>query len=922
MKKKGADSMNPVAEDILMHYGTKRHSGRYPWGSGKTPYQHSGDFLSRFESLRKQGLSEKEIADEIGLSTTDLRMQFRVANHERKQLEYDKIRSLRDDGYTPTEIGRMLGKNESSIRSILDKGNVASRSRAIATADILKKELETKGVLDVGDGVERELGCSKGTLKEALFIMETEGYMHFGVGMPQTTNNKQRTTLELIAKPDKDIKEFKSDDEYDNYLKELQSKVYNNYDLVKSVADYHSSDGGASYKKLEYPASLSSDRVAIRYGDQGGLSKDGVIEIRRGVPDLDLGDSHYAQVRILVDGTHYLKGMAMYSDNVPEGADIIFNTNKNSNVSKMDVLKKINDADPDNPFGANIKANGQSYYIDKDGKEKLSPINKLKEEGEWDTGTSRTLSSQFLSKQPMKLIKQQLDLTYKDAVAEYEEICNLQIPTVKKKLLLDFADNCDGAATHLKAAGLPRQRTQVILPIDELKDNECYAPNFRNGEEVALIRYPHGGTFEIPILKVNNNNKVAKDVLGNVSDAIGINSKVAERLSGADFDGDFVVVIPNNNKVKIKSTEPLKELIGFDPKTEYSTEGKTGVRLMKESEKQMQMGMISNLVNDMTLGGASEREIARAVKQSMVVIDAVKHKLDYKQSEKDNGIAELKKTWQKRVEEDGTIKYGGASTLISRRKQTVEVPERRGSGMIDPETGKVTYKESGRTYIDKKTGEIKEAKTKVGLLDITDDLRTLSTGTRQEDAYADYGNKMKALANKARKEYMATPNLEYSPSANAIYKDEVNSILTKLDAAAKNAPRERRANAIANSVVKAKVQDNPGITKKEIKKLSQREIEKARISVGASGKEFKIKLTDKEWDAIKAGAISDSKLTQVLRYADDKIVREKATPRTYTQLSKAQVNRIKAYMNSGYTYAEIADIMGKSVSTIQKYAKS
>ena len=82
MKKKGADSMNPVAEDILMHYGTKKHSGRYPWGSGKNPYQHSGDFLSRFESLRKQGLSEKEIADEIGLSTTDLRMQFRVAKYE------------------------------------------------------------------------------------------------------------------------------------------------------------------------------------------------------------------------------------------------------------------------------------------------------------------------------------------------------------------------------------------------------------------------------------------------------------------------------------------------------------------------------------------------------------------------------------------------------------------------------------------------------------------------------------------------------------------------------------------------------------------------------------------------------------------------------------------------------------------------
>lgn len=898
--------MNPVAEDILMHYGVKRRSGRYPWGSGKEPYQHSGDLLSRVDELKGKGFTEKEIAESIGLSTTDLRMQIRVANHERKQLEYDRIRSIMDDGITsPTEIGRIMGKSESTIRSMLKENTVANRNRGQATAEILKKELETKGILDVGVGVERELGVSPGTLKEALFILETQGYKHFGVGMSQVTNNRQQINLELIAKSDKDIRE-------------LQKDIYNDYSLVKSVGNYHSIDGGKTYAKLEYPASLSSDRVKIRYGDEGGASKDGVIEIRRGVADLDMGNSHYAQVRILVDGTHYLKGMAIYSDNMPDGADIVFNTNKKTGTDKMDVLKKIKTDDPDNPFGANIKANGQSKYIDKDGKEKLSPINKLKEEGEWDTESSKNLSSQFLSKQPMKLIKQQLDLTYKDAVAEYDDICSLTNPTIKKKLLLDFADNCDGAVVHLKAAALPRQKTQVILPLDDIKDTEIYAPNFKNGEEVALIRYPHGGTFEIPLLTVNNRNKSGKSILGNTTDAVGINSKVAERLSGADFDGDTVVVIPNSGKVKIKSTPALKDLEGFDPKTEYSTEGKTGIRLMKKSEKQKEMGMVSNLITDMTLRGADEKEIARAVKHSMVVIDAEKHKLDYKQSEKDQGIAELKKKYQVRTDEDGNVRYGGASTLISRKKQDVRVPETQGAGIIDPETGKVTYKKSGRTYLDKK-GNVQTATKTVKLMTTVDDAYKLSSGTMQENAYADYANKMKSLANTARKEYKATGNLEYSSSAAVTYKKEVKSLNDKLDDAAKNAPKERQAQAIANSVVKAKTQENPDMDKKEIKKLKQRELTNARNAVGASSKDVKITLSDKEWEAIQAGAISDSKLSQILRYADDGDVRERATPTTSKQLSTAQTTRVKSLASMGYTNAEIADIMGKSASTISKY---
>ena len=896
--------MDLVEEDILMHYGVKRRSGRYPWGSGDNPYQHGGDFLARVEELQRLGKTEKQIADELHLSTTDLRMQVRVAKHERRALQADRARSLREDGKTLDEIASILGyANDSSVRALLNENTAANKNKAQATAEILKKELAEKGAIDVGTGVERQLGVSTGVLQEALFILETEGYNRYGVGVPQVNDPKKRTITPVISVPEID-----------------QREVYQNLDLVKSVGDYHSTDGGKSWDKREYPASIDSSRVKILYGDEGGALKDGVIEIRRGVADLDLGDSHYAQVRILVDGTHYLKGMAMYSDDMPDGADIVFNTNKHTGTPKMDVLKKIQD-DPDNPFGALIKANGQSHYIDADGNEKLSAINKLKEEGDWDK-MSKNLSSQFLSKQPIQLIKKQLDLTYADAADEFSEICSLNNPTVKRKLLLDFADECDSAAVHLKAAALPRQSTQVILPLNAMKETEIFAPNYRDGEKVVLIRYPHGGTFEIPELTVNNKNPTAVSVLGkNIRDAVGINPKVAERLSGADFDGDQVVVIPTGGRVKIKSTPALKDLKDFDPKTDYSTEGKTGVRLLaKGAATQRQMGEISNLITDMTLKGATEPEIARAVKHSMVVIDAAKHKLDYRQSEKDNGIAELKKKYQGFDDETGH--HGGASTLLSRRKQDVEVPERQGSGVIDPLTGKVVYKESGRTYVAPRTGKTVAATTKVKRILAVDDVRSMSSGTLQEEAYADYANKMKDLANKARLEYKATPTLKRSASAAKAFEPEVNRLMAALKVAQLNAPLEREAQRIANARVKAKVQANNITDKDEISKIRRAAISDARNSTGASGKRTRITISDGEWTAIQSGAISDTTLSEILRYAEPKTVRERATPRRTTQLSDARISRIKAMANSGHTNAEIAEALGISTSAVSKYLNS
>ena len=912
--------MNEIAEDILVHYGVKRRSGRYPWGSGEEPYQHSGDIDIRVRELKKKGMKETDIAKDLGFENTSaLRDAVKRASHERKRLQVDRAKALRDDGLNNSQIAREMGVNESTVRSWFNENREVNQRRAEKAADRLREELKTKHAIDVGAGVEREMGISKGKLREALDILVEEGYTVEGIGIPQVKDKSKRTTVTVV---------------HDDTV--TTRDLYKDYSKIQPYGEYYSADGGETWSKREYPASIDSSRVKIKYGDEGpagntGSDKDGVIEIRRGVKDLDLGNAHYAQVRILVDGTHYLKGMAMYSDDIPDGVDIVFNTNKKKGTPKTEVMKEIQ-KDPDNPFGAYIKADGQSYYDDPNGtyinpktgnKAKLSAINKLKEEGDWDK-SSKNLSQQFLSKQPMQLIKQQLDLTYADYNSQYDEISKIPNPTVRKKMLLEFAGECDSAAQHLQAAALPRQQTRVILPVTQLKENEVYAPYLKNGEKVSLVRYPHGGTFEIPQLTVNNNNRSAKRILGNAIDAIGINAKVAERLSGADFDGDTVVVIPTNSRVRIKSTKPLEGLKDFDPKSEYPY--REGMTVMTKARTQREMGIVSNLITDMTLRGAPESDIVKAVKHSMVVIDAAKHKLDFKQSEKDNDIATLKERWQPRYDLEGNkIGSGGASTLLSRRKQTVQVPERRGSTRINKETGELEYKESGRTYINKK-GERVKAMQNVPLISTVDDMRKLSSGTPQENAYADYGNTMKALANRARKQAANTPNLKYSSTANKVYKPEVDQLLGALDKAERNAPKERRAQAIANSVVKAKIQDNPELgekaNKKELEKVRSAAIDDARASVGASGRANRIHITDRQWQAIQAGAISDSRLRSILKYTDEDELKQLAMPKKNLSLSTAQQSKMQRMKTSGYTIAEIADALGVSTSTVSKYINS
>lgn len=999
--------MNPIAEEILSyigddknsedlaHYGMPRRSGRYPWGSGEDAYQHSNDFLGEVEKLRKSGFTYTDpetgkiysgdvaIAKFKGLSSGQFRAEIGICKDTRRMYEVARARSLQNDNLGYTEIGKIMGKSESTVRELLNNKEAETKMMlAQNTADYIKGEVDKRGMIDVGVGVERQLNISKEKLDQALYMLEKDGYPTYSGRTPQMTNPGQMTTLKIICPPGTEHKE-----------------IYNP-EKISQLKEDISRDGGQTFeKKFHYPASMDSKRLMVRYAEEGGLERDGTIEIRRGVPDLSLGESRYSQVRVLVDGTHYLKGMALYSDDMPDGVDVIFNTNKKQGTPMGKVLKEIK-SDPDNPFGSLIKdadQGGQYFYDSKTGlrckstdpNAKLGLINKRSDEGDW-TEWKDSVPSQFLGKQSQTLAKRQLKLAQEDKLAEFNEYKQLNNPTIKKYLLNKFADECDSAAVDLKGAALPGQKYHVIIPNNTLKDNEVYAPGYENGTKLALVRYPHGGTFEIPMVTVNNKNTLGKKQIGtDPIDAICINHRVAERLSGADFDGDTVMCIPTSNKVKIISTDPLKGLVGFDPKDKYgpaSYEGKNIVKMTK-ANTQKQMGVISNLITDMTLAGANEDELAAAVRHSMVVIDAEKHKLNFKQSEIDNNIGALHKKYQGK-------ESGGAATLLSKAKGQASIPKTQGTPKVntkltkdgkpnpdydpnkpegsliyktaddlwypvrkyDKETkimtistnvprqkvayditndkdreyynpvkrvdanGKVTFTNADGTI----TYKSDYRKTKTTKMAATEDARTLMSKAKypMEEIYADYANYMKDMARQARMEVHNTGKIATNASAKKTYAKEVKELEEALNEALKNAPKERAAQLKTRAIVDAKLAADPNMEKKDIKKASQQALTKSRAEVGSVARSKReIQITNKQWEAIQAGAVSEQRLKQILDNSNVDKLRERATPKSFKTVTPAKASRIRAMAASGKTLAEIANALGVSTSTVSEQLK-
>lgn len=917
---------------FLSHTGTPQQydfdphgSGRYRQGSGENPHQHGFDFLYEVDRLRSQGLTNTEIAKAMGYSTGEWRAKLTNAKAEKYASDAAKVAHMRyDRQMSNTAIAKELGLSEGTVRNMLKNPEKMKDQILESTTNMLKDAVKNKTYIDVGEGVERSLGIPRTKLDAALQKLKDEGYEVKPIQVSQiNAPNGQKTTVLVLAPKGTTGRD-----------------IYLNMDKISLLKEYHSDDLGLTYGNLQKPVSIDGKRIEINYADKDGYQpKDGVIEIRPGVEDLSLGASKYAQVRIAVDDKYYLKGMAIYADDLPKGIDVRFNTNKAEGTPAGKVFKEMKTVDGesgspvdwDNPFGATIKAGGQSYYTDKDGKKKLSAINKVNEEGDWGEW-DRTLASQFLSKQDLNLAKRQLNITYLNKIDEYNDIMAQKNPTIRQRLLDSFADDCDASAVELKAASMPRQATQVLLPLNSMKKNEVYAPNFKDGEHVCLVRYPHSGPSEIPDLIVNNKNKEAISIFGkSPKDCVVINPRVANKLSGADFDGDSVVVIPNksgktiNTKPALKDpANPLRTLQDFDPKITYPYY--EGMKVMKESRKGTEMGMVANLITDMTLKGCTNEELARAIKHSMVVVDAPKHKLDWKRSEKENRIPELKQKYQ------GSAK-GGASTLISRAKSQAYVDERRLYVKTNPQTGEKIYDTTGATYT--KTWKLKDGtiRTKevvrqtkstkmaeaTNALDIASDPKN---PLPMELVYATYANNMKALGNKARLSASKIKAEPVSQAARQAYSKEVESLENKLNIALSNAPYERKAQMVANVVLKAKKENNPNMTDSEKRKKGQQALNAARSRYIPEGKKKRISITEKEMEAINANAINSTKLKSILNNADLDSLRMVSMPKKEKSLSDSKIARAKAMLASGYyTQADVAEQFGISPTTLRKYLK-
>lgn len=913
---RGAIFYNPDVDKL--DYGILRKSGRYPWGSGNNEYARSLSFYELVDGLKNQGIPDKEIAQAVGLSLADLRSTRTIAKEQIVLEETNRAVTLRDKGTSINAISEKMGIPPATVRLRLKNSENVKESSLRKTAEIVRQNVDKHGIVDIGKGTELhidaglKMGISPEKLKAAVAVLKDEGYETYTLQVPQVGSG-HFTNQKVIVPPGTGFGGAKK-----------------MVDQIHTMGEW-TEDDGLTYFGIHPPKSVSSDRIDVQFESP----EDGTVYIRPGVSDLDMGKNRYAQVRIMVDNSHYIKGMAVLKDDLPPGVDIQVHSNKKAEVGKLGALKEKK-ADADNPFGSVIKR--QIVEIDpKTGKERVkSALNLVNEEGDWEDWR-KSVPSQVLAKQPHTLIKSQLAETraqVKDRIAEIDSITN---PVVKRKALEDFADQIDSDAVDLRAAAMPRQRTQVIIPAP-VRKNEIYAPNFETGEPVVLIRYPHGGRFEIPELTVNNNSRGAKKLLGNALDAVGIHPSVAERLSGADFDGDTVVVIPNRSG-KIKGSRAMGSqakiyedaLSNFDPKRTYGGFVQTGTDAKGRpignfplmTNTGLEMGKITNLITDMSIQGAKPEHIVRAVKHSMVVIDAEKHKLNYKESEAQNGIAQLKTLYQ------GSPR-SGAKTLLSQATAVDRIPERKlqsakKGGAVDPETGALRYEDTGRTRskYDAKTQTYSEEKTpyqsKVKRLALTDDAYDLVRDPSDpvERLYADHANEMKALANATRLKAIRIPNPPTNTKAKVVYKAEVDKLVHDLKQAEKQKPLDRRAQVIAGSTVKAKRQEDPTLRTDMDRK---QKVERQALAAARARLNLKrpvIDISDEQWDAIQAGAVSPSRLKDILDYADPIRIRQLALPRSNPVMTGAILARARVMIAAGATNADIARALGVAPSSLR-----
>ncbi|MBP5594896.1 MAG: hypothetical protein J6Y02_05905, partial [Pseudobutyrivibrio sp.] len=330
--------LSEFEDDHLAHEGRSKldgapiGSGRYPLGSGAYPFQHDASFEAERNKWAKiYDNDNTKIAKAMNMSTVEFRNRVTMNKEAIKAEKQEQIAERLAKGYTPSAIARELNMPEPTVRYyIKNKENYLGRKTAMTTAIKLKELVDSKGMIDIGAGAEIELGVSKEMLRAAAAVLSADGYSVINnLQVPQATNPGKYTNLKVLAPPGT-TKKFAF-----NNMEDIQSVA--DYDVYKQHAIEQHPDFERTKYGMYYPQSISSDRVWIKSPKYGGTDEDGMIYLRRGVEDISLGKSNYAQVRIAVDDKMYLKGIAMYSDDIPKGYDVVYCSSKPDSWSKEEV---------------------------------------------------------------------------------------------------------------------------------------------------------------------------------------------------------------------------------------------------------------------------------------------------------------------------------------------------------------------------------------------------------------------------------------------------------------------------------------------------------------------------------------------------------------------------------------------------------
>jgi len=880
MGRKDKDRRYLWVRDTLQHYGKLRRSGRYPWGSG------GNKFISDIERLEGMGMTEKEIASALGISTTTLRTKKALIKGAISEDLSEEVKRLRKSGMSYSVISKKIGVPERTVAT-MDKEFFNAKFKVVKRlANFLKSVIDKVGAVDVGKGVSVLLGVSTTKLNQAVAYLEMMGYKRYDLKVKQLGTGKT-TTVKVLAKPEMTFQD----------LVAMKDKIQVPIDPDKTPSFTEEKSPLAS--KYDPGTMVRVPKKNVRVVNS---QYDGLIEVRSTADYLSLGPGkRFSQVRVLVGPDKYAKGLAIVRgpheppfDKLPKGVDMVVHTSKKASYESLKDWET-----PTTPFKA---ATSPVFYTDGDGNTRLSAMNIVREAGQWDLW-KRASSSQFLSKQPVPLIERQLRLKRQSVKHGLEAIRQIRNPVVRSELLRAYADSIDKMSYTMEAAALPKQRTSVLIPDLDIKPNEVFAPNYNTGERIALVRYPHAGPFEIPVLTVNNNNKKLRESVLPHSDGIVVNPEVARQLSGADFDGDTVVTFPYNSTNPIKALKPYKELLDFEPKDAYPY--KEGIHTLPKKRVNMEMGKISNLITDMSIAKAPPEDIINAVKHSMVVIDAYKHKLDYKQSEIDHGIHALVKKYQ------GS--NGGASTIVSKAKSPVYVDQRNDRYSIDPETGEKIYSTTGKTYT-RKDGTVVRYKTKTYKMLESDPLDLVKDRNSPiEMAYAKHAKELKSLANQTRLESLTNDYEKPSAATKLRYKNQIDSVTKKIQEIEANAPRERQAQIIANVIYRERVLNSPEMSPEQKKSERAKVVAIARARVGA--KKPTLTLTPEEFEAMEAGVFTKTMLNKIVNMSEPShIIGHTIKSHGLSEGSKSTILSLK----KTYTNREIANMLNLPMWAVEE----